>query len=329
MAATGGPVRTPYVPLFLLTACGTTFKPSTTDTTGGTDDPTDTVSCAAVVQSITPGDGDLAPVDTTVTASFDGPIAPTDPYDLVVDGATGTVALAVDGRSITWTGDLEPERTYTVTATVCGDEATTTFETTTEPLDLTLVDGLTYVLPWASVVITEPEFGSLLQLDVDYLLAQFLDVDPEAESARALGTMAYAGPPDGDVFPPPDPECAAVSETEADFSQNPLFEMRGSLEIVITPSTGATVILEDFVLAGVIGDAGTTLRAVTMTGKMATEDLTLLKGQDCGGEVVQALGGTCVPCVSSDTGYCLLVEANAPVATRDLAVDIAGTCAVP
>jgi hypothetical protein len=141
--------------------------------------------------------------------------------------------------------------------------------------------------------------------------------------------MGYAGTPEGDVFPPADPECATVGETDVDFSQNPLFEMRGSLEIVITPSTGATVVLEDFVLAGVLADDGTTLRDVTMSGKMATEDLSILKGQTCTGEVVQALGGTCVPCVSSDTGYCLLVEANAPVATRDLAVDISATCAVP
>lgn len=289
--------------------------------------PTGAPVCDATIVAIAPADGAVVPVDTAVVASFDLPITPTDDFAMAVSGATGTVTLADDGLSMTWAGTLSADTEYTVSASVCTSEVQSSFRTGPDPVDLTSLAGQTYVLPWSTVEIVDPAKGYLLELEIDYLLAQIVTVDPLTSTATAVGTMGYATMVGTDVVGSPEPECATLGDNQvADFGQNPIFSISGDFDFVIAPETGAVATLEAFSLEGVMVDGGLTIRDPHMTGMLATESISLLGLRDCFDPLVQLFGVTCVPCTTSPAGYCMWIEATAPAATVDPSVDIVGTC---
>jgi hypothetical protein len=278
---------------------------------------------------LTPAAGAEVAVDVVVSATFDVPVAPTDDYALVITNVDGTTALAPDGLSMTWSGTLAPDTTYTLSATVCTDERQITFSTAPPPVDLLSLEGRTFVLPWASVDVTEPPQGDALsaQLNIDYLLAQIVAVDEASGTATTVGTAGYATDAKGDLLKSPLPECSTVGEDSvADFSANPVFTISGTIQFVVAPETGDIATLEDFVLTGIMVEGGSTIRNPQLSGKLASESLGLLDGRPCSDPVVQFFGTTCVPCDSSPNKECMLIEANAPEAYYDPSVDVVGTC---
>lgn len=326
--------------LAAIALCSASCVTDTTKDTGTTEIPTDggtetgTETCSALVTSVTPANGAVVPVNTVVSATFDLPISPDDPHSMSVFGVQGTVTLADDGLSMTWTAgsgstpaSLAADTVYTVTASVCTSELQTTFRTAPDPVDLSALAGQTYVLPWSTVDIVDPPKGDLLELEIDYLLAQIVTVDPATATATAVGTMGYASAVGTDTLASPTPECSTLGTDQiADFSENPLFRIAGDFDFVIAPDTGKVATLEDFELRGTMVDGGATIRDPYMSGKLATESISLLGNRGCYDPLVQFFGVTCVPCVTSPAGYCMLIEATAPTASVDPAVDVVGTC---
>jgi hypothetical protein len=316
-----------FVPLFaaLLAACPTSdpTKDDTgtvpTDPTG----PTTSADCSALIVAVTPPDGstDLPPT-TEVTATFSAPVPPTAPHSILIEGASGTTTLAPDGMSMSWSGTLGTNQTYTATYRVCAEEEESTFTTAPPPVDLVSLDGNTYVLPWDTVIITEPENGSVFNFGIDFLLAQIVDVDATTQTATAVGTLG-----DDVGGATPDPDCSLVEADQvADFTQNPLFTISGTFEITIDPVSGDTATIEDFVLSGVIDDGGDTIASPTLTGKLAPESIAALGGVDCFSATVQILLPECVPCTTSPNGYCMLIEGHAPEAQVNAGLSIVTEC---
>ncbi|MEQ1565615.1 MAG: Ig-like domain-containing protein [Myxococcota bacterium] len=309
-----------------LLACNgkTTPDDSGTPTDGDADTDTDSdvdLPCDASITSSVPENGAVAvPVDSEITVSFDVPIATDDPWTLEVTNATGEATLAADGLSASWTGTLSPDTQYTVNATVCEDANTFTFHTVPPPLDLTLLEGNTYAVPWSEVTINEPGNDVLLKtlVAVDYVLAQILEVDEAALTAESLSTIGVAAGSEAA------PVCElAVSQT-ADLTQNPYFEIAGSLTLVVDATTGATADIEDFYIRGKFSDDGTSISDVEIHGLVATEQF--YDGNDCNSPLVQLLFPTCVPCTISDTGDCMLLEGTATYAPAQPGLDVAGEC---
>jgi hypothetical protein len=297
------------------------------DADSDTDTDTDAdADCAATITTIDPApDTFLVPLDTQVTAFFSEAIAATDPFDIAVSGAPGTVTLAADGLSASWTGTLEYETDYEVSAEVCGSSDTSNFRTLPEPIDPSLVEGNTYLLPWGELEITEPGNDQALNIfiTVDYILAQVLTVD--GTEADTYSTVAYVDEETGEILP----ECEVAAQQPADFSLNPYFQIIGDLALVIDPTTDPPQVadIEDFTLQARVSPDGLSLTDVTLSGLVATEQI--LEGEDCNSQTVQLLNPTCVPCTISDTLECLLFEANAAQALVDDTIDLYGYCNPP
>jgi hypothetical protein len=288
------------------------------DTDTDTDADTD---CAATIVTIEPApETFLVPLDTQVTATFSEPIAATDPYDIQVSGAPGTVTLAADGLSASWTGTLEYETDYQISASVCDSSDQSSFRTLPEPIDPSLVEGGTFALPWEALDITEPGNDQALNLfiTVDYILAQVLTVD--GTTADTLSTVAYVDEETGAILP----ECDVAAQQPADFTLNPYFQILGNLQLVINPETGQVADLENFSLQARVSADGQLLTDVRLSGLVATEQI--IEGEDCNSQTVQLLSPTCVPCTISDTGECLLFEGSAAEAVRNDSIDLYAYC---
>ncbi|MEQ1500812.1 MAG: Ig-like domain-containing protein [Myxococcota bacterium] len=333
-----GLVGHPWVLCIAFIACSEDPK---TDTDGGTtpaddgdadtdadaDSDTDTDSdadadCTATIVAVDPADGaTLVPLDAEVTVSFDAAITATDPLSIDVSGATGTVALAGDGLSATWTGALDPDTAYTVNANVCTDTSSTTFTTLPPSIDPSTVEGNTYAIAWDDLNITEPQNSVAIELliQVDAILAQVLAIDPVTLLADAAATI---GTDDGTGLLEPD--CAIATVQTADFSLNPYFSIDGTISITID-SAGTAVDIEDFQLLARVSEDSSALEDVRISGLIATEQINP-PGVECANPALSILAPTCVPCTTSASGDCMLFEANAAVAPVVAGVDIAGTC---
>jgi hypothetical protein len=297
---------------------------SDADTDADSDSDTDVEpACDSSIVGVDPEDGAIGvDADATVTVTFDVPITPDQPWSLEVVGATGTTQLAADGGSASWTGTLAPDTNYDVNATVCDDTFASSFKTSPPPVDLLSLEGNSYVLDWDTVTLTEPGQAAVLNtlINVDQVLAQIINVDDVAETAQALATI---GSPD--AYGNAQPACDLVVAQTADFSKNPYFSIQGDMTIVVDASTGRTATIEDFSLLGMMSADGTAITNVELSGLAATEQF--LTNADCNSPLVSILQPTCVPCTTSATGSCMLIEGTAPVANLQPALDISYTCA--
>ncbi|MCB9685347.1 MAG: Ig-like domain-containing protein [Alphaproteobacteria bacterium] len=298
------------------------------DTDADSDADTD---CTALITTVTPADlsVDVA-LNQPIVVAFDQAITDTDPHGVTVSNATGSLALASDGLSMTWTPSTPYDRntTYDVTATVCDDSLGSSFVTsnTVNPAD---VAGNTYAVPWVDtrVTINEPPNGAALfftpaLFPIDYVMLQVLSIDPLTGDAPAAATVGL-----DDGFGQPVPDCTVVIRETGSFAQNPLFTFAGDLQIVIAPGQFADV--EDFALEGTFSSDGSALTAVHMTGMVATEQFIDVPGPlpaNCNSIFVAAFNPTCVPCTISNSGQCMLVDFTATQADLYPFVDIDTTC---
>jgi hypothetical protein len=198
------------------------------------------------------------------------------------------------------------------------------FTSLSPELDLSALDGNTYALPWSTITVTEPGNQVLLNtlVDVPFVLAQIISVDTASLLADAVGTTGSV-----DAGGAPVPDCPNAVVQTADFTQNPYFQIDGTIAIPID-ANGGTTDVEQFSLQAKMEADGQSITDVRISGVIATEDI--LEGEDCvGGTLIQLLLPTCVPCTASTTGQCMLFEGTAPLALLQPAIDIATTCNLP
>jgi hypothetical protein len=320
--------------VLLLLACsgkdkdtGNTDTDADTDTDTDADSDTDTdtdtdTDCVATVVSVDPEDGrENIPVSTPVEVTFDAAVTAAD-VSITSDDGTGSVSIAGDGMSATFTPDSDwpEESSVTVDIEVCGNSSSTTFTTLPAPIDPALVEGNTYSVSWNDVVITEPAAGAALKLllPVEEIVLQVTSIS--GDDAPTIATLAfYQGV---DLVP----ECTLALRQTADFSENPLYQFAGDLQIVIDTDTGATADVEDFSLLGRVTTDGQSMQGVRITAMVAPEQF--LDGGDCNSFLVQGLLGnpTCVPCTISGTGECLAIEMEAPSAPVIPGYDLSTLC---
>jgi hypothetical protein len=305
---------------------GTPDGDSDTDTDADADTDADTdTDCSASITSVTPADAStMVALDEVLEVEFDAAVTAAD-VSVTSAGVTGTVSVAGDGRSATFTpnGGWPADSDVTVDVSACGDSASTTFTTLPPAVDLADVLGVTYGVPFADVTVSEPQneaaIKALLGLYVDEILLQINAVDGSggADSIATIATYDGGGAliPDCDV---------AVRET-ADFSLNPFYQFQGQLSLVINTSTGATADIEDFELLGRVAEDGTSLDDVRISGLAAPEQF--LPGQDCNNFLLQQLlSPTCAPCTISTSGQCMVLEIAATTAAVVSGFDLLGTC---
>ncbi|MEZ4240296.1 MAG: Ig-like domain-containing protein [Myxococcota bacterium] len=301
----------------------TTVTDGDADADADSDTDTDTdLDCYATIAAVDPEpDARLVPVDQVVTVTFSEAIAPSQPWSLEVVPATGTATLAADGLSASWTGSLEPDTEYTINAAVCEATGTTSFYTIAPPVDPADLLGKTYSVVWDDMQVDQPGNGAAVKLliQIDYILAQILDIDTTTMVADSIGTVGvddgYGG-----IYP----DCNVAVNQTADFSQNPYFSITGDIDIIVN-GAGDTATVEDFELLARVSPDGTELSQIHISGAIATE--TVIADADCYSPTVQVLNPTCVPCTTSDTGLCMLFEAQATLA-EEVPLDLGATCAL-
>ncbi len=300
------------------------------DTDADTDSDTDTdtdVDCYSEIVGVTPEpNAQNVVLDTTVVVDFDTPVPAGGAWSIEVPNALGTATLAPDGLSATWTpeGDLSPETTYTINASVCDDDESSVFTTAPPPVDPAAIEGTAYGLAWADpvtgVTITEPAAGDLLKglMPIDFVLLHLASIDPVTDEIDAAATLAYY-----DSYSNVVPDCDVAVQEIADFSRNPFFSF-GPQNIQF--EDGATAYdIEDMILFAEVSQDGTQLLNPRLSGLVATEQF--IPGEDClTGPLVQLFQPTCRPCTISTTGQCMLVEGNAPAANIQPGIDLYGTC---
>jgi hypothetical protein len=227
------------------------------------------------------------------------------PTDADGDGFTGCAGDCDDGDLLVYPGAPES----------CEDgidQDCSGFDATC-PLDDDLT-GRTYVLDWDDMVIDEPDSAGLINAS-DALLFQVVAHDLVLETLTWAGAAANGAPPV--------PECTTgVVLPAQDFSQNPIAQLGpGTFNFDLG---GTIVVVEDFLVTSQFDVDGVALLDLEITGLMDTRAIDAYLGFDtC--ILVVAFGDTCVPC-SDGQVECLVMEATAPSAVWDPAIDVAGTC---
>jgi len=245
-----------------------------TDTdTEDTDTDTDTeVPCTATFTGVTPIDNAMnVSVGATVVATFSEAVT-AGQWDLEVVGRAGSATLADDGLSATFTPlvSLDYDGNFTVEATVCDTTSTSSFYTTSAPLETSDIEGKTYVFDFATVTWVAPSLMSTFSglIDLDLLLIHVIAVDETADTidmAAAPGEVTSTGT----IHQIP---CQPVIGFDAvDFSSNPAIEL-GPVDMEFPTPTGAWP-LHQVHLTGVFSDDGDSLDDIDMQGTLDTRYL--------------------------------------------------------
>ena len=321
--------------LFVMATACTVAMPGDGDTPAPTDpsgvgSPTTPVVCDAEIDQVEPLNGALSvEVDAEVVVTFTEPVT-SGTWAVAVAGAEGVASLAEDGLSATWISDvdLEPETEYTVEAEVCGEPFSSIFVTVGAPIEPVEVDKRSYAVEFASMTFTEPpRGGSILANFVAFeeLLVQFVSVNDEEETAEMAVTVGRADP----VLMTREPLCEGLVTGTGDFSDNPKFEFGPQTVTVPYSIVGgqiaASLDFEELVLTFEVSEDGTELLNPTFSALMATDEV-LESPCESAWQVVLT-EGSCLPCSSSPTGTCLLVEANATSAGEIAGYDLQQECA--
>jgi hypothetical protein len=286
-----------------------------TDLPGDTDAP-----CTNTLTSVSPADG-ATQVDTAtvVEVGFNEPVVE-GTWSVEIDGVSGLTSIDSTGLLVTYTPDevLAFDTTYTINASVCAQSASASFDTAAEPLDISLLDGRTYELPYADLTWVKPNAISLLSsyIDFDAFIIQVDSIDVVAETLTVLSAVGYDN---GGVT---EPECSSLfSPGSADFSQNPTF-LAGPSDMAL-PVGGTDLILEDFTLSANFNSDGTKIENITFSGLADTRALDSTVGNTC--NLASFLGDTCVACNDGEV-KCLEMEAEAAEALWNAGLDLAAEC---
>jgi hypothetical protein len=255
----------------------------------------------------------------TIEVGFDEPLDDTE-WSLDLLGVSGQTSVDAAMTTVTFIPDapLDYETEYIVTAEVCEISASATFTTITAPLDMSILDGRTYELPYSDLVWLKPSSISLLAsyIEFDAFLIQVDSVDAVAETLTVLSAVGY------DTAGVMEPECSSLfSPGSADFSQNPIFSA-GPSDMAL-PVNSTDLILEDFTLSANFNSDGTKIENVVFTGLADTRALDPTLGNTC--NLASFLGDTCVACSDGEV-KCLEMEATAAEAQWNSALDLAAEC---
>lgn len=297
---------------------------------GDTDDGVvpDPVACDSVVVGFDPAaDAMDVSVDASITVDFDPAVPEGGDWNVALatidgDAVGGTAEIAADGTSATFTpdADLTYETVFTVTATACDSTESANFLTGAQPLDPTSLEGTTFAILEDDLNITEPAgVGALLGLLELFgtLAVQFTDYDANTESYGGVGAVLDA---DTDSF-----FCEQSVNTTVDFSGNPFVSFGpDDLEVEIAP--GETLNLEDLTVSGRVAADGGSLQNPTVSLLIASETIPLIELGAC--PDIAGIPVTCLPCDSSPSGECLLLEGNVETANtidRDIVAECTPT----
>lgn len=314
--------------LFALAGCtGEAVDSTDTDPshTGDSDSAVvdDTAGCLAGVTSTEPADGTTGVYyHDTLTVSFDG------------DGGDAVFTLADDAGvevpvSATWTdGNVQailtpaamaPLTTYTLTTTVCGTTATSSFTTsdlgtplTVDPSDLV---GSTYVFRLSDADITEPAFLGIIA--GTYLTVPILiGVDQaDSETIDLIGGLGY----EQDAGYVQEPGLPTWDFPVASFADQPYFEAASSL---ITIMYGTTPIpISDFTLSGTFRSDGSAIEHGIATGTGDSRYMAELVGKPADEysavcDLAASAGVVCTECPTDGEPYCLYIVAESINATK-------------
>lgn len=318
----------------------------TGDTDGGTPtdkDPTVPVEeCEATVAGFDPAADSLeVAVDATVTVTFSEAIPEGGNWllnlaDIKGKEVAGTATLAGDAMSATFVPDaaLAYEQVYRISAAACDDSQTADFATGAEPIVTTGLEGKTYGIAQEDLTVTNPAGLNALLAVVpgglfDVLAFQLTTYDAGNQLFTAQATVL-------DEYDMP--FCDLMVSADADFSANPFIEL-GPQNLQIDLGLGNTIELEDLFVGGRIAADGTALEDASVSLLLAFEtigvgELLNLKTEPTCDEIstTDIIKGfitkpDCVPCTTSTSGNCLLIEASADEAA-EIAVDLSKECPI-
>jgi len=321
----------------VLSGCGSN-EPGTTDLldnaatdlspVGGDADTDADAECLSTIIAVTPQDGETGvDLDADVTVEFDTPVPATSDLAVSVLDTVGSLTVAADRLSATWTPteELQVETEYTVDTFLCETPLTTTFTTVSAAVDPALFIGNAFSIPWDDITITEPGNSALLQaiVGIDTVLLQIQSVDADtgdAETAATVGSFV------SDNMGTVNPICPGVVQDTADFSNNPEF-LFGPQTISIPIGVGAVADVESFELQATVAADGQSLESVSIRGLLATD---LIPGFDaeCTSDIVALLLPTCLKCDTSPSGMCMLIEGNSTDAQLLATLDLYQACAL-
>ena len=282
-------------------------------------------------------------VDTSVTVTFSAAIPDGGTWSVDIADVDGTATLSDDGMSATFVPDatLPFETAFTVTATACDDTQTAEFATRPQPVDPAVIDGMTYGISEDELNVTVPSrLGGILGLAglelFNVIALQLSNYDDQANTFQVSSTIL-----DADSTP----VCDFLISVPTDFSTNPLVVF-GPEDLLVDLGFGPLLTLEDLMVRARAASDGSELTDVEVSLAIALEKIPLPGGNSsleaylvgdalapCGDSSMaaaalsHAVGGiTCVPCDSSDSGMCMLVEADATRA-GSVSVDLEQECA--
>lgn len=298
------------VALSVLAACSK--DDSTDDTDIGTDE------CTVNVVSTFPENGKEGYYRGTVEVNFSGE----DPTaTMTVSSASGEVAGTSEWRNtktlvFTPSAPLDPSTPYTVDIHFCGGDPQTTFTTSDvgAPVDSATLPGKVYSLDLSSGRVVHPEgVGDLL---ATYLTQQVLvSVDTVSnDKIKMIGAVAVEG---SDPLAQ-DPCSRTIDFPEADFTENPYFEV-GPKDTTLQISDYSVDVTNLFVSGSFSPDLSE-IEGAVLSGSIDTRPLVPAfdpEGEDsaiC--DIAVSVGVSCEECGGENPGaYCLSVYIDSIQAT--------------
>jgi len=275
---------------------------SDTADSGNGDDTADTSEpCLATVVAIDPADASLnVPIDGSIVATLSAPAVE---VSFTLDPAVeGTVEMAGDGLSASWTPSLPLARdtVYTATITVCEDSSSSTFTTVGGATEAPIV-GRTYdvELDGRDIRWVKPSVGSLLvsQLVTKDFLFQVQSAD--ATSIDLVGAVGIDSGTDVVQYP-----CApALDFDPGSFTSNPYFQV-GPQDTSLSAS-GVVVPVLGLEVDGSFSADAESMEDVRLTGFIDVSGLGDALG---GGDACTTLGLFGVACVACPGGGDTCVE---------------------
>ena len=310
--------------LMILTACGTDKASTNDDSSIGHDSETGDSNvgpCTTQVMSVEPADG-AADVyyHHTITVSFDGDGGSAEFSLLDASGVDVPVTATFTEGNVqaVLTADLEPVTAYTLTTSVCGSEASSSFTTNAlgSPLDMDPADliGATYEFRLSDADITEPAFLDLIA--GTYLTVPIL-IGVDSADSTSIDMLGGLGYETTDSYAQ-DTTLPSWDFPVADFTTQPFFHAQSPL---ITIMYGTTAIpIEQFNLSGTFAADGSAIEEGYVTGIGDSRYMATLVGKPADDlsavcDLAASLGVNCTECADGEP-YCLYIVAENITAER-------------
>ncbi|MCB9797012.1 MAG: Ig-like domain-containing protein [Alphaproteobacteria bacterium] len=288
----------------------TTDDSSATDDSGADDssatDDSSASDCEVTIVSVDPSDGaeDIS-TEPGLTASLSGEVNEGD-VSATLTGPEGEVPGAVTveraGTRVRFTPDDELARSseYTISFTVCQDEATASFLTVGEPLG-NILEGRVYDVDLTQVTWSQPPNGALLAgfLESAHLLFSVEAVDSDAETIDFVGALGRENPDvEQDICTDP------FDFDPADFSSDPAFQV-GPTDTAFEAS-GYALNVYELRATGAFSATGNNLRNMRVQGYIDISDFEIQGAQACD-YAEFLLSAPCLTCPNGDEG-CLELD---------------------